>query len=55
MASIFRKPGKAAWRITYYHRGKRHRHSLRTPDERLDLKRLKKIEGELVNSEVESR
>jgi len=55
MASIFRKPGKAEWWVTYYHHGKRYRHSLRTTDQRLALKKLKKLEGEMVTGELESK
>ena len=55
MASIFRKPGNSMWWVTYNHNGKRLRHSLRTTDERAALKKLKKLEGELVTGELESR
>lgn len=55
MASIFRKPGKAAWWVSYYHKGKRIRHSLWTTDERAALKKLRKLEGEIVTGELESR
>ncbi|HUN81052.1 MAG TPA: hypothetical protein VMV81_06020, partial [Phycisphaerae bacterium] len=55
MASIFRKPGRSVWWINYYHKGKRIRHSLRTTDERAALKKLKKLEGELVTGELESK
>ncbi len=55
MASIFRKPGKAAWWVSYYHKGKRIRHSLWTTDERAALKKLKKLEGEIVTGELESK
>ncbi len=55
MASIFRKPGNSMWWVTYNHKGKRLRHSLRTTDERAALKKLKKLEGELVTGELESK
>lgn len=55
MASIFRKPGKAVWWVHYYRKGKRFRYSLRTTDERAAVKKLKKLEGELVTGELESR
>lgn len=55
MASIFRKPGKSVWWIDYYHNGKRIRHSLKTTDERIATKKLRKLEGELVTGELESR
>jgi integrase len=43
------------WWVTYNHKGKRLRHSLRTTDERAALKKLKKLEGELVTGELESK
>jgi hypothetical protein len=55
VASIFRKTGKATWWVNYYHKGKRIRHSLWTTDERAALKKLKKLEGEFVTGELESR
>lgn len=55
MASIFRKPGKSVWWISYYHKCKRLRYSLRTTDERIAIKKLKKLEGELVTGELEGK
>ena len=55
MASIFRKPGGEIWWATYYHDGKRIRHSLRTRDERVARRKLKKLEGELVTGELERK
>ena len=55
MASIFRKPGGEIWWATYYHDGKRFRHSLRTRDERVARRKLKKLEGDLVTGELEKK
>ncbi|MCB9852789.1 MAG: tyrosine-type recombinase/integrase [Phycisphaerales bacterium] len=55
MATIFRKDDKQIWWITYYHKGKRYRYSLRTTDQRIALKKLKKLEGEIVTDELETR
>ncbi len=55
MASIFRKPGGEIWWATYYHDGKRIRHSLRTRDERVARRKLKKLEGDLVTGELERK
>ncbi|UCC31453.1 MAG: hypothetical protein JSU86_04085, partial [Phycisphaerales bacterium] len=55
MASIFRKPGGEIWWATYYHDGKRVRHSLRTRDERVARRKLKKLEGDLVTGELERK
>ena len=55
MASIFRKPGGEIWWATYYHDGKRFRHSLRTRDERIARQKLKKLEGDLVTGELERK
>ena len=53
MASIFRKPGKKAWWATYYHDGKRIRHSLWTHDERVARKKLKKLQADLITGELD--
>jgi hypothetical protein len=55
MASIFRKQGKHGWWVTYYHLGKRVRRSLKTRDERIARKKLKKLEADLVTGELEQR
>ncbi len=55
MANIFRKPGNAVWWVTYYHCGKRIRHSLKTTDQRLAMKKLRKLEGEMVTGQLESK
>ena len=55
MATIFRKNGKQIWWVSYYHNGKRYRYSLRTADERIARKKLKKLEGELVTNELETK
>ena len=55
MASIFRKPGNKTWWATYYHAGKRIRRSLGTTQERLALRKLRKIEGDLVTGELERK
>jgi integrase len=55
MASIFRKPGKKTWWVTYYLDGTRIRYSLRTKDERIARKKLKKLEADLVTGELEAK
>ena len=55
MAHIFRKPGKKAWWACYYVGAKRVRHSLRTTDERIARKKLRRIELELLAGELEPR
>jgi len=55
MASIFRKPGGKTWWVTYYLDGKRFRQSLRTRDERIARRKLKKLEGDLISGELERR
>jgi hypothetical protein len=51
-----RKPGGGKiWWATYYHDGKRSRHSLRTRDERVARRKLKKLEGDLVTGGLEKK
>lgn len=55
MASIFRKPGKKSWWATYYHNGKRYRHSLWTRNERVARKKLKRLQADLITGELEEK
>ena len=55
MASIFRKPGKKTWWVTYYLDGTRIRYSLRTKDERIARKKLKRLDADLITGDLEPK
>ena len=55
MAHIFGKPGKKTWWACYYLNDKRVRHSLRTKQERIAQKKLKKIELDLLMGELDPK
>lgn len=55
MANIFRKPGKKVWWVNYRVDGKRIRRSLRTKDERIARKKVRKIEFDLLTGEIEPK
>ncbi len=52
MATIFKKPGKTTWWITYYHAGSRVRRSLKTRDERIAKKKLVLLEAQLLRGDT---
>ncbi len=55
MASIYKQPRSAVWRVSYYRDGRRVRESLETRDERIAKKKQRRIEAELVTGELEER
>ena len=55
MASIFRYRGKKTWWVSYYLNGNRCRHSLKTTNEKIARRKLKRIEADLETGDLEQR